>query len=157
MAPIERYDVVCIGCGCGSGLTAAYSAQQDGKSVALVDNRPDQGLDYVVARKEYADFAKGKIVGSPAGFAKLLVEKGSDRILGFHMIGPQAADLIHEVVVAMNTRGPRRNGCATASTCPRRSPSWSGWCSMPRRRSRSAPRVPAKCDEPTTRSSPSVL
>lgn len=53
-------------------------------------------------RKDYADFAKGKIVGSPPGFAKLLVEKGSDRILGFHMIGPQAADLIHEVVVAMN-------------------------------------------------------
>ena len=54
-----------------------------------------------------ADFAKGKIVGSPPGFAKLLVEKGSDRILGFHMIGPQAADLLHEVVVAMNTPGAK--------------------------------------------------
>ncbi|NIU05255.1 MAG: dihydrolipoamide dehydrogenase, partial [Gammaproteobacteria bacterium] len=41
-------------------------------------------------------------IGSPPGFAKLLVENGTDRILGFHMVGPQAADLIHEVVVAMN-------------------------------------------------------
>jgi len=62
----------------------------------------EQGLDYAVAKKDYADFAKGKIIGAPPGFAKLLVEKGSDRILGFHMIGPGAADLIHEVVVAMN-------------------------------------------------------
>lgn len=61
-----------------------------------------QGLDYTVVRKDYADFAKGKIIGAPPGFAKLLVDKGSDRILGFHMVGPQAADLIHEVVVAMN-------------------------------------------------------
>jgi len=65
----------------------------------------EQGLDYVVAKKDYADFAKGKIIGAPPGFAKLLVEKGSDRILGFHMVGPQAADLIHEVVVAMNAPG----------------------------------------------------
>lgn len=62
----------------------------------------EQGLDYAVAKKDYADFAKGKIIGAPPGFAKLIVERGSDRILGFHMVGPQAADLIHEVVVAMN-------------------------------------------------------
>jgi len=66
-----------------------------------------QGLDYQVAKKDYAEVAKGKIVGSPAGFAKLIVERGTDRILGFHMIGPQAADLVHEVVVAMN--GGARN------------------------------------------------
>jgi mycothione reductase len=40
MAAIEHYDVICIGG--GSGLTAAYYGQQDGKSVALVDDRPDQ-------------------------------------------------------------------------------------------------------------------
>ncbi|SFU04192.1 dihydrolipoyl dehydrogenase family protein [Halomonas saccharevitans] len=86
---------------------AVFSNPQIG-SVGLTERAcRDQGLDYTVARKHYADFAKGKIVGSPPGFAKLLVEKGSDRILGFHMIGPQAADLIHEVVVAMNTPGAK--------------------------------------------------
>lgn len=65
----------------------------------------EQGLDYIVSSKDYADFAKGKIIGAPAGFAKLLVERDSDRILGFHMIGPQAAELIHEVVIAMNAGG----------------------------------------------------
>jgi len=81
---------------------AVFSDPQIG-SVGLTEREcREQGLEYTAARKEYADIAKGKIVGSPPGFAKLLVEKGSDRILGFHMIGPQAADLIHEIVVAMN-------------------------------------------------------
>jgi len=81
---------------------AVFSDPQIG-SVGLTEEAcRAQGLDYIVARKHYADFAKGRIIGAPPGFAKLLVERGSDRILGFHMIGPQAADLIHEVVVAMN-------------------------------------------------------
>lgn len=81
---------------------AVFSDPQIG-AVGLTEGAcREQGLDYTVARKDYSDFAKGKIVGSPPGFAKLLVENGTDRILGFHMIGPQAADLIHEVVVAMN-------------------------------------------------------
>lgn len=62
----------------------------------------EQGLRYRKARKDYESTAKGRIVGSPPGFAKLLVEEDTDRILGFHMVGPGAADLIHEVVVAMN-------------------------------------------------------
>ncbi|HET7314219.1 dihydrolipoyl dehydrogenase [Salinisphaera sp.] len=64
-----------------------------------------QSLDYRVAKLDYADVAKGKIVGAPAGFAKLLVENTSERILGCHIIGPHAALLIHEVVVAMNADG----------------------------------------------------
>ena len=35
------------------------------------------------------------------GFAKAIVEKGSQKILGFHMIGPEASTLIQEVVNAM--------------------------------------------------------
>lgn len=62
----------------------------------------ERGLRYAVARKDCSDFAKGVIHGSPPGFAKLIVEKETDRILGFHLVGLEAADLIHEVMVAMN-------------------------------------------------------
>ncbi len=97
----------------GAALTVDYSANPHAVfadpqigAVGLTERDcREKGLDYVVARKDYADVAKGKIVGAPPGFAKLLVEKNTDRILGFHMIGPQAADLIHEVVVAMNASG----------------------------------------------------
>jgi dihydrolipoamide dehydrogenase len=81
---------------------AVFSDPQIG-SVGLTERAcRERGLRYKVARKDYADFAKGKIVGAPPGFAKLLVEEATDKILGFHVIGPNAADLIHEVVVAMN-------------------------------------------------------
>lgn len=62
----------------------------------------EQGLRYRTANKDYADIAKGAIIGSPPGFAKLIVEQDTDRILGFHLVGPQAADLVHEVVAAMS-------------------------------------------------------
>lgn len=40
MSSIEHYDVICIGG--GSGLTAAYYAEREGRSVALVDERPNE-------------------------------------------------------------------------------------------------------------------
>ncbi|GAB3670698.1 dihydrolipoyl dehydrogenase family protein [Salinisphaera aquimarina] len=73
-------------------------------AVGLTEAECDkQGQDYRVSTLHYADIAKGKIVGAPAGFAKLLIENDSERILGCHIVGPDAALLIHEVVVAMNT------------------------------------------------------
>jgi dihydrolipoamide dehydrogenase len=38
------------------------------------------------------------------GFVKILADKNTDEILGFHMIGARAADLIAEAVVAMEYR-----------------------------------------------------
>ena len=39
------------------------------------------------------------------GFAKAIAEKGSDTILGFHIIGPYAPELIQEVVNSMTSGG----------------------------------------------------
>ncbi|WP_049780664.1 FAD-dependent oxidoreductase [Nitrosococcus halophilus] len=88
----------------GANPHAIFSDPQVG-SVGLTERAcKAKGLRYKAIKKDYAGIAKGQIIGSPPGFAKLLVEEGTDRILGFHMIGPQAADLVHEVVVAMSTR-----------------------------------------------------
>ena len=45
--------------------------------------------------------ARAKAVFAGDGFVKLLADKDTDRILGCHIIGPGAGDLIHEVCVAM--------------------------------------------------------
>lgn len=62
----------------------------------------ERGLEYDSASVPFASFAKGEILGEPAGVAKLITSKDGDRILGFHLAGPNAAVMIHEVVVAMN-------------------------------------------------------
>jgi pyruvate/2-oxoglutarate dehydrogenase complex dihydrolipoamide dehydrogenase (E3) component len=46
----------------------------------------------------------GEAMDEQEGFAKAIVEKGTERILGFHIIGPQAALLIQEVVNAVINR-----------------------------------------------------
>ena len=43
--------------------------------------------------------AKANFAGD--GFVKILADKSTDRILGAHIIGPAAGDLIHEICVAM--------------------------------------------------------
>jgi dihydrolipoamide dehydrogenase len=44
---------------------------------------------------------RAKTVFSSSGFVKIIVNAKTDRILGVHMIGPSAGDLIHEICVAM--------------------------------------------------------
>jgi dihydrolipoamide dehydrogenase len=39
------------------------------------------------------------------GFIKVIAEAASGRILGFHIIGPQATELIHEAVLVMQMQG----------------------------------------------------
>ena len=81
---------------------AVFSDPQVG-SVGLTEEQcRERGLRYKSAKVDYHKFAKGEILGSPPGLAKVLVEEGTERILGFHMAGPGSPDLIQEVVVAMN-------------------------------------------------------
>ncbi|MBI4021093.1 MAG: dihydrolipoyl dehydrogenase [Candidatus Aenigmarchaeota archaeon] len=56
---------------------------------------------YVVGRYWYKDTGMGAALQDEEGFVKLLAEKGTRKILGCHIIGPEAATLIHEVLVAM--------------------------------------------------------
>ena len=44
---------------------------------------------------------RAKAVFQGDGFVKLLVDKETDRILGAHIIGPAAGELIHEICVGM--------------------------------------------------------
>jgi dihydrolipoamide dehydrogenase len=45
----------------------------------------------------------GAAMGFPDGFVKVVVERDSGRILGAHIIGPEASVLIQEIIVLMNT------------------------------------------------------
>lgn len=49
----------------------------------------------------YADVAKGEAMMEKTAFAKTIVKKDTMKILGFHIIGPYASILIHEIIIAM--------------------------------------------------------
>jgi NAD(P) transhydrogenase len=61
----------------------------------------EQGIDYVVGRAEYAQTPRGKIIGERTGFLKLLFRRSDLKLLGVHVIGEQAAELVHIGLLAL--------------------------------------------------------
>ena len=61
----------------------------------------DAGIDYKVGKFSFMGNGRAKAVFQGEGFVKLLADSTTDRILGCHLIGPAAGDLIHEICVAM--------------------------------------------------------
>ncbi|MBY6118932.1 dihydrolipoyl dehydrogenase [Mameliella alba] len=61
----------------------------------------DAGRAYKVGKFSFMGNARAKAVFQGEGFVKLLADKETDRVLGCHIIGPGAGDLIHEICVAM--------------------------------------------------------
>jgi dihydrolipoamide dehydrogenase len=70
-------------------------------SVGLTEAQARKSHQVLVGRALYSDTVMGTAMVEHEGFAKAIVEKGTGRILGFHIIGPHAAMLIQEVVNAM--------------------------------------------------------
>jgi dihydrolipoamide dehydrogenase len=61
----------------------------------------EEGRAYKVVKFSFMGNARAKANFAGDGFVKILADKDTDRILGAHIIGPAAGDLIHEVCVAM--------------------------------------------------------
>ncbi|MDG1282225.1 MAG: dihydrolipoyl dehydrogenase [Pseudorhodobacter sp.] len=61
----------------------------------------EAGRAYKVGKFSFMGNGRAKAVFQSEGFVKILADKDTDRILGAHIIGPMAGDLIHEVCVAM--------------------------------------------------------
>ena len=61
----------------------------------------EQGRAYKVGKFVFMGNARAKANFASEGFVKILADKETDRVLGCHIIGPGAGDLIHEICVAM--------------------------------------------------------
>ena len=61
----------------------------------------EEGRAYKVGKFPYMGNARAKAVFQGDGFVKLLADAQTDRVLGAHIIGPAAGELIHEICVAM--------------------------------------------------------
>jgi dihydrolipoamide dehydrogenase len=61
----------------------------------------DQGRAYKAGKFSFMGNGRAKANFAADGFVKILADKETDRILGAHIIGPMAGDLIHEICVAM--------------------------------------------------------
>ena len=74
-------------------------------SVGLTERQARRNGNILVGRAKYSDTAYGQALMEEDGFAKAIVDKGSGKILGFHIIGPYATMVIQEVTNAMTSGG----------------------------------------------------
>jgi len=61
----------------------------------------ERGVEYRVGKFPFSANARAKITGDTQGLVKILADAVSDRVLGVHIVGPQAGDLIAEAVLAL--------------------------------------------------------
>ncbi|MBB5955586.1 mycothione reductase [Saccharothrix tamanrassetensis] len=81
---------------------AVFSAPQVA-SVGLTEEQAvEQGVRYVAASQAYASIAYGWAMEDTTGFAKVLADPSTGRILGAHIIGPQASSVIQPIIQAMS-------------------------------------------------------
>ncbi|RPH69153.1 MAG: Si-specific NAD(P)(+) transhydrogenase [Myxococcaceae bacterium] len=59
------------------------------------------GIEYVVGRAAYATNARGQIIGDGGGFLKLIFRRVDMKLLGVHVIGEQASELVHTGLTAL--------------------------------------------------------
>lgn len=71
-------------------------------SVGLTEKKArDEGYDVKVAKFPFSASGKARILGEEEGFVKIVSETKYDELLGVHIIGPHATELIAEACVAM--------------------------------------------------------
>ena len=105
------------------GEVAAFNATHPGEPPRVIDHRLDaeavftepqvavaglserqcraQALPYLTASYPFADHGKAMCMGAAHGFVKLVCRPDSGALLGAQIVGPQAAELIHELLAVM--------------------------------------------------------
>lgn len=76
------------------------------------------GVAFSVGKFPFMANARAKAVGDTEGFVKILADAKTDRVLGCHIIGPGAGELIQEVVLAMEFGGSSEDIARTSHAHP---------------------------------------
>ncbi|MYG10808.1 MAG: dihydrolipoyl dehydrogenase [Rhodobacteraceae bacterium] len=61
----------------------------------------EEGVDYKIGKFPFQGNARAKSIFQANGFVKMLADRETDKILGCHIIGPSASDLIQEVCLGL--------------------------------------------------------
>lgn len=93
----EPFDYFAIG-------HAVFSSPQVGGVGKTEQELKKEGTPYKVGRSELKDTGMGGAL-QENGLAKVITDETGQKILGVHIVGPQASVLIHEAIVAMKANG----------------------------------------------------
>ena len=81
--------------------TGIYTIPEASMAGETEESLKEKNIPYVVGRARYADNARGQIIGDESGLLKLIFRPEDMRLLGVHVVGEQATELVHIGLVAM--------------------------------------------------------
>jgi dihydrolipoamide dehydrogenase len=61
----------------------------------------ERDIDFCTGTYPFSGAGRARCMGETEGFVKVIAHKKTDRVLGVHIIGPRAADMIAECVLAL--------------------------------------------------------
>jgi dihydrolipoamide dehydrogenase len=83
-------------------IPSATYCRPEVASVGLTEEEAKKrGFEVKVGRFSFGNLAKPRIIGDADGFVKVVSDARYDQVLGVHMVGPHATDLISEACVAL--------------------------------------------------------
>lgn len=84
-------------------VPAAVFTEPQIASVGITERQAaEQGIEVAIARQDYAGIAAGWAREDTTNFAKLLADPATGKLLGAHIIGPEAATVIQPLIQAMS-------------------------------------------------------
>lgn len=83
-----------------------------------------RGIPFRTARYSFEDHGKSLVMGEVSGFVKLTADAQTGEILGATVVGPDAAEIIHEIVVAMRFHATAADLATTPHYHPTLSEIW---------------------------------
>jgi dihydrolipoamide dehydrogenase len=78
-----------------------YTFPEVGSVGKSEDELKAAGIAYNVGKFPFTANARAKVNRTTDGYVKILADAATDKVLGAHIIGPEAGNLIHEVALAM--------------------------------------------------------
>ena len=102
-----------------SVVPAAIFTSPEIASVGLREHEAvDKGIAFRTGHFQFRALGKAHAMGEISGFIKFISEEKTDKVLGVHIIGPHASDLIHEAAVALKAGLTTREIAETIHTHP---------------------------------------
>jgi len=80
---------------------AVFTDPQAGHVGLTEQDARNEGYEVGVGRQDFADQGKPKALGETEGFVKLVTDAETDESLGAHVVGEQGAEIVHELVLAV--------------------------------------------------------
>ncbi|MDE9449780.1 dihydrolipoyl dehydrogenase [Aliiroseovarius sp. Z3] len=95
-----------------------YTAPEVASVGKTEEQLKDEGRAYKVGKFSFMGNGRAKAVFQGEGFVKILADKETDRVLGVHIMGPAAGELIHEACVLMEFGGSAEDLARTCHAHP---------------------------------------